>query len=48
MRSISPIQLENQAKEVKRDRACSTHGREEEYIENAGRKARRKEFTRKT
>jgi hypothetical protein len=30
------------------DRACSTHGREYEYIEDFGGKARRKETTRKT
>jgi hypothetical protein len=40
--------LSDQVKEDDMDRKCSTNGGEEECIEDIGRKARRKETTRKT
>jgi hypothetical protein len=41
--------LENdQVVEDKMDRACSRHGREEEFIQDFGGKARRKKTTKKT
>jgi hypothetical protein len=42
------LQISNQVKEDETSGACSRHGREEEWIQDFGGKARRKEATRKT